>query len=175
VHEIGRNDVGLVIIGDGDQLVPLQRLAEELDIVNYVHFTGWLSHSEIRRYLSAADAGICPDPKNGMNEHLTMVKAMEYLAMSMPIVAFDLDETRVTAADAGLYAQPNCVQDLAAKIDELLSDETRRRRMGMIARARITSALSWEHSRPILIGSYARLVGLPVEIPTSRPPELVAL
>ena len=45
-----------------------------------------------------------PDPKNPLNDVSTMNKTMEYMAFELPVVAFDLRETRVSAGDAGVYA-----------------------------------------------------------------------
>ena len=42
-----------------------------------------------------------------------MNKTMEYMAFGLPVVAFDLRETRVSAGDAGVYATPNDVGELA--------------------------------------------------------------
>ena len=56
--------------------------------------------------LSTADLGISPDPKNPLNDLSTMNKTMEYMAFGLPVVAFDLRETRVSAGDAGVYVRP---------------------------------------------------------------------
>ena len=42
-----------------------------------------------------------------------MNKTMEYMAFGLPVVAFDLNETRVSAGDAAVYATPNEVDELA--------------------------------------------------------------
>ena len=53
--------------------------------------------------LSTADVGLCPDPKNPLNDVSTMNKTMEYMAFGLPVVAFDLRETRVSAGEAASY------------------------------------------------------------------------
>ena len=63
--------------------------------------------------LSTADVGISPDPKNPLNDVSTMNKTMEYMAFGLPVVAFDLRETRISAGDAAVYATPNDVTELA--------------------------------------------------------------
>ena len=52
-----------------------------------------------------------------------MNKTMEYMAFGLPLVAFDLHETRVSAADAAVYAEPNEVDDYARAVVDLLDDE----------------------------------------------------
>jgi glycosyltransferase involved in cell wall biosynthesis len=82
-----------------------------------------------------------------------MVKISEYMAMSCPIVSFELRETRASAGDAALYAPANDDSRFAACIDELLSDPERRTRMGATGRAR-AEQLSWKQSERALLAAY---------------------
>ena len=157
VHTRGRHDVSLVLMGDGGSLPALRQLAHDLNIDEYVHFTGWVGDADIVRYLSTADIGLCPDPQNGLNEYCTMVKTMEYMAMSLPIVAFDLAETRYTAQDAALYATPNSEAEFARQIEQLLENEDLRLTMGKRARALIEERLNWEYDKKNLLRAYATL------------------
>jgi glycosyltransferase involved in cell wall biosynthesis len=157
VHKQGRQEVSMVLMGDGGHLPNLQALAHQLQLDEYVHFTGWVVDKDIVRHLSAADIGICPDPQNGLNEYCTMVKTMEYMAMGKPIVAFDLAETRFSAGDAALYSPPNCVEDFAENIATLLDNEDLRLRMGACGRKYIEESLSWEQDKQNLLLAYKRL------------------
>src|SRR5579884_3283947 len=113
VHKRGRQDVSLVLMGDGDNSRSLRKLAQELELNEYAHFVGWTESKDILRYLSVADIGLSPDPQNGLSEYSTMIKTMEYMTMGKPVVAFDLLETRYSAQEAALYAKPNVVEDFA--------------------------------------------------------------
>ena len=92
--------------------------------------------------LSTADVGISPDPKNPLNDLSTMNKTMEYMAFGLPVVAFDLRETRVSAGDAGVYATPNDVGELARLLVELVDRRTRAACNGN-GRARCGSNRNW--------------------------------
>ncbi|HLI68131.1 MAG TPA: glycosyltransferase family 4 protein [Ktedonobacteraceae bacterium] len=157
IHVYKRRDILFVLMGDGSRLPDLKKLAEELHIGEYVSFTGWVGEQEIRRYLSTADIGLCPDPLNGVNEFCTTIKAMEYMAMSLPIVAFDLVETRYTTREAALYATPNSVHEFAGQINRLLDDPELREAMGKHARHRVEKCLSWNYARQHLLHAYATL------------------
>lgn len=161
VYKRGRQDISLVLMGDGDHISILRRLTQELGLDEYVNFSGWLKRKDIIRYLTVTDVGVVPDPKNGMNEYCTMMKTMEYMAFAKPIVAFDLVETRYSAQEAALYATPNVVEDFADKIEILLGDEELRTRMGAIGRKRIEQELSWTHSTEHLLQAYETLFPLP--------------
>jgi glycosyltransferase involved in cell wall biosynthesis len=151
-------DVRFVAVGGGDELASLRRLAEELGLDADLAFTGRVSDELVRSYLSTADVGVSPDPRNGFNEFCTMNKTLEYMAVGLPVAAFDLEETRVSAGDAAAYAEPNDPEALATTILELLDDPARRLAMGELGRARITGALSWDASAAQLLAAYARAV-----------------
>ncbi len=157
VHKRQRNDIGLVLMGDGEQLVALKALTAQLGLEEYVYFTGWLQRTEMLRYLSICDIGLTPDPSNELNDHSTMLKTMEYMALSKPVVAFDLPETRVSAEDAALYATHNSIHEFADHIETLLADETLRRTMGQKGRQRVEETLCWERTSLNLLQAYRRL------------------
>lgn len=157
VHERGRQDVSLVLMGDGDQLAALKTLAHDLELDSHVTFTGWVGREELLRYLTVTDIGLTPDPSNALNDRSTMLKTMEYMAMGKPLVAFDTPETRYSAEEAALYATPNLVPDFADKIETLLDDEDLRRRMGAYGRRRVEHELCWDRTKVHLRRAYDTL------------------
>lgn len=158
VHKRGRRDVLLVLMGDGEAAATLHTLAHNLELDEYVNFTGWIERKDVLRYLTVADVGLSPDPQNGLNECCSTIKTMEYMSVGKPVVAFDLTETRILAQDAALYAIPNLVEDFASKIEVLLDDEELRFKMGAIGRKRIMEELSWEHDKQNLLLAYKMLL-----------------
>lgn len=175
VHTRGRQDVRLLLMGGGDALPALRTLTHELALDTYVQFNGPTPKPEVVRILSSADIGLVPDPANGVNEYCTMIKAMEYMAMEIPIVAFDLIETRYSAQDAGIYATPNRVDDFADKVEDLLGNAELRRQMGALGRARVEAELSWAHSKRNLITAYRDTFGAPSAHAQPIPAEAAAL
>ena len=130
VHELGRDDIAFTLIGSGDCFDDLVALRDELGLAGYVEFTGRAPDELVTRILSTADIGLSPDPKNPLNDLSTMNKSMEYMAFELPVVAFDLRETRVSTGDAAVYVKPNDVRDYAEAIVALLDDEQKRARPG---------------------------------------------
>jgi len=157
VHERGRRDISFTMIGSGDSFAQLVALGDELGLGDFVEFTGRVPDETVARILSTADIGLCPDPKNPLNDVSTMNKTMEYMAFALPVVAFDLRETRVSAGDAAVYASPNEVADLARLVLELIDDEPRRRSMGTEGRARVVDSLAWAHQRAEYVHVYDKL------------------
>ena len=128
--DLGRDDVQAAFIGHGDAWDDLVALAHELGLDDRVEFTGRVSDEDVARYLSTADVCLAPDPKNPLNDVSTMNKIVEYMAMSRPLVSFDLVEARVSAGEAALYATPNDEREFARLVAELLDDPERRAQHG---------------------------------------------
>ena len=168
-----RRDWHAIFMGDGEVLEQMRALAEELGVADCVEFTGWVEHETVSRVLSTSDVCLAPDPKNPLNDVSSMIKISEYMAMSRPIVSYDLMESRVGAAGAAVYATANDEADFARKIDELLDDPRGRREMGAAGRARAESMLAWEHQERSLLAAYRRaLEGGPARIRSRRLPRL---
>jgi len=157
VEEHGRQDVHFGIVGGGPALDEMKRLAVTLGVQDYVTFTGRASDHDLFEMLNTADVCVNPDKADDMNDKSTMNKIMEYMALSKPIVQFDLTEGKVSAKDASLYALRNDSRDMAAKILQLLDDPERRAVMGAFGRRRVENELSWAHEAPKLLAAYAAL------------------
>ncbi len=119
-----------------------------------VTFTGRVPDAEMWAYLSTADFGVAPDPKNPMNDKSTMNKILEYMAFGLPVVLYDLTEGRRSAGDAALYAEPNDPEDFARQMLKLLDSEELRRTLGARARKRIEESLNWDIEKRELLKAY---------------------
>ncbi|MEX1007266.1 MAG: glycosyltransferase [Acidimicrobiia bacterium] len=159
VHTWGREDISFTLMGSGDCFDDLVRLRADLALQDYVQLTGRVPDDVVADVLSTAEIGLSPDPKNALNDVSTMNKTMEYMAFGLPVVAFDLRETRVSARAAAVYAQPNKVGSYAESIVALLDDEPRRKTMGAFGRARIVDELAWNHQAEAYVRVYDTLLG----------------
>lgn len=154
LRDQGRDDWQAVFLGSGDCFDEMVALRDRLGLADRVEFTGRVSDADLTRYLSTADVCLAPDPYNPLNDVSTMNKIMEYMAMSRPVVSFDLREARVSAGEAALYATPNDEAEFAGLVARLLDDPAARARMGEIGRARVEGPLSWKHSAEALLEAY---------------------
>ena len=158
VNDIGRKDCQFVFVGTGEVFDEVVGLTNELDLGDYVTFTGWVPHDHVANYVGHADIGLQPDPKNARTDQATAVKTMEYMSFGIPVVAFDLDETRRTVGDAAEYATNNDPRMFALAIDRLLDDPERRAAMARIGRQRVADELSWDIQERTYVGIYDRLL-----------------
>ena len=157
VREFGRDDIAFTLIGSGDSYDELVALRDELNLQGHVEFTGRAPDELVTKIMSTADAGLSPDPKNPLNDVSTMNKTMEYMAFELPVVAFDLRETRVSAQDAAVYATPNDVHEYAKALVALLDDDAARAQLGKLGRARVEDELAWSHQERAYLAVYQRL------------------
>ena len=70
-----------------------------MKVADYVTFTGRIDDAKLFTMLSTADVCVNPDRVTAMNDISTMNKIMEYMALSKPIVQFDVKEGRVSAQE----------------------------------------------------------------------------
>jgi glycosyltransferase involved in cell wall biosynthesis len=158
VHQFGRDDIAFTLIGSGDCYDNLVALRDELGLASHVEFTGRAPDDLVAQIMSTADVGLSPDPKNPLNDVSTMNKTMEYMAFELPVVAFDLRETRVSADDAAVYVTPNDVHEYAAAIVALMDDEAARSQMAKLGRERVEQELAWSRQRRGYLRVYRDLV-----------------
>jgi glycosyltransferase involved in cell wall biosynthesis len=175
VHEMGREDIAFTLIGKGDCFDDLVTLRDKLKLNGHLEFTGRAPDDLVQEVMSTADIGLSPDPKNPLNDLSTMNKTMEYMAFELPVVAFDLRETRVSASDAAVYVTPTGsleqdVRDYAKAIVDLIDDPDNRARMGKFGRVRVEKELAWPHSARAYLGVYQRVTESPRDQPAKTGP-----
>ena len=161
VYVRGRRDIHFTLLGDGDCLPALKRLAVELSVSPYISFAGYVGDGELLAHLSTADVCLAPDPPSLLNHLCTTIKVMEYMSCGKPTVSFDLLETRVSAASAAVYVSEDSPALFGDAILNVLDDPARRSRMGQIGLDRVRQQLHWGRSREYLLSAYAGLLGWP--------------
>jgi glycosyltransferase involved in cell wall biosynthesis len=154
-----RNDFHCQFVGGGPHQPVARSLAAQLGLDDVVTFTGRVSDTDLCRILSSATIGVDPTPRNDWSDKSTMNKVMEYMFFGVPVVAYDLAESQVSAGKAGLYVARNSDADLAGAISALLDDPVRRAAMAQFGRERVRSSLSFDHSIPPLLAAYDRCFG----------------
>lgn len=154
VHERGRRDCHFVFVGEGDARSSCEQLVDELRLGEFVEFTGWVDEATAFSYLATADLGIEPN----MEDVVSPVKVLEYMAFGLPVVAFDLTETRALVGDSGVLVAPGDCRALGRAIDDLLDDSRLRDSMARAGRLRMTNGLAWDHQAATYVGVFRDLL-----------------
>lgn len=151
------NDIGWIVIGDGPTRQDIINLAKRSGLQDDISFPGRLDDATMIQALCSCDVCVNTDLATEMNDKSTMNKIIEYMALSRPVVQFDLTEGRLSAGLASVYARPNDPAELAEKTEALLETPTLRRQMGEYGRRRVEEQLAWKYSIPILLDAYQTL------------------
>jgi glycosyltransferase involved in cell wall biosynthesis len=159
VHAFRRDDVSFTFMGSGDCYDELVRLRDELGLSDHLELPGRVSDETVVEVLSTAAVGLSPDPRTPFSDVSTMNKTLEYMAFGLPVLAFDLKETRVSAGDGAVYVGEDDVFAYAQALVELLDDDARRAVMGSVGRRRIEQEFGWPHQSATYVAVYDRLVG----------------
>jgi glycosyltransferase involved in cell wall biosynthesis len=159
--ELGPHMVHYVLMGGGPHFDKIVAYAAEQAVSDDITFTGRADNDTICRVLSSADLAVDPCPNSPHANLSTATKIMEYMYFSLPIVAFELLETRRSGGDAVCYARLDDEAHFAQQIIGLLRDDQARDTLGKAARIRLDSALSWRVSTQHLVDLLNGLVGVP--------------
>ncbi|MFW9262191.1 glycosyltransferase WbuB [Nostoc sp. KVJ20] len=158
VKKKNRSDIHFMLIGSGPAIEKLKALSKELEVTDFVEFTGFKQGEELLERLSSCDVCVEPSPTSTYNENCTMNKILEYMAMGKAIVQFDLREGRRSAQEASLYAKPNDEVEFAEKILELLDSPECREKIGAEGRRRMEEILEWKYQAPKLLEAYDKIL-----------------
>jgi glycosyltransferase involved in cell wall biosynthesis len=156
VQRRGRHDCRFVLLGDGECLETLRADVRRRGLDPWVTLPGWLSEPELYCHLASADLGL----DASLQAEVSPVKAMEYMAFGLPVVAFDLPETAATVRDAAVLVPPADIESFADAVEALLDDRSRRVALGEAGRRRIADELCWERQAPTYVSVIDRAAGL---------------
>ncbi|MFA4940983.1 MAG: glycosyltransferase family 4 protein [Patescibacteria group bacterium] len=133
----------LQIIGDGDLKPEYEKQAKELGAADKIIFSGKVSDEELPAIYQQADLFILPSINKNEAFGLVLLEAM---ACGVPVIASNLPGVRTVFENGkqGLLCKPNDVDDLKNKIEEILSNEEKRKKMGKEARVLILEKYSQE-------------------------------
>lgn len=131
-----------------------QRQAEALGLTDYVTFTGQVPYEEAANLLALGDIAV--SPKLSRTEGAG--KLLNYMAMGLPTVAFDMPVSREYLGELGVYAAFADVADLARCLGTLADDAPRRRALGLALRERAERQFAWEARAETILGVYERAI-----------------
>jgi len=132
-----RDDVRLLLVGEGPDREMLKRLAAEIGIAERVIFTGY--QPDARPFYTAMDIFALPSAYEGLA--LVLVEAM---FAHLPIVSTRVSDasSAVAGNENGFLVQPGDPPELADRLLTLVEDADLRRRFGEAGYARVQERFS---------------------------------
>ncbi len=145
-----RDDVHLLIIGDGPHRSRLQRFRNQVEIADKVHFLG--HRGDVPQLLPHFDVLWSTSAYEGQSNSI-----MEAMAAAVSVVATDITGTRdlVVPEVTGYLVPPGDRAGIARHTNRLLDDPDLSRRLGQAAQSRMATQFSVEQ----MVERYAKLYG----------------
>jgi glycosyltransferase involved in cell wall biosynthesis len=120
-----------LILGDGPLRTAMEDRCARSRIAERFHFTGWIDHAAIHRYLGLADIVVVPSELEARS-----LVYLEALACGQVLVASDIAAAREVVKDGetGFLFRRGDIADLARRTLEAAADPERRAAIGVRAR-----------------------------------------
>jgi glycosyltransferase involved in cell wall biosynthesis len=158
-----RPEVRFVVVGDGPERAPLERLADDLGV--RAIFVGHRPNTQVPGLLAAMDVVVLSSRFEGMP-----LAVLEWMAAGKAIVASRVGGIPSILADGkeALLVTPGDEAAFAAAIDRLLGDPLERHRLGAAAQRRQRRDFRFEKTLAAIEDLYERLVASARARPTGR-------
>jgi len=138
-------DIHFLIIGQGREENYLKNLSKTLGLKDYITFIESVPVYRIPRLMSKVDAGIDPKRDGVYSGETLSVKAMEYLAMEIPLIISKTKISQLYFDDSTvMFFQPDDEQDLAERIIELFRSYPVKSKKMIKNSKRFIQEYSWE-------------------------------
>lgn len=114
----------LVLVGGGEDLEVLKRLAKDLGIEEAVRFTGRVASSNVAVYYAIGDVSVDPVYDNDAARGRCPLKMFESWACGVPFITADVGDRRALAGNppAAILVDPGSDFALATGLQHILSD-----------------------------------------------------
>jgi glycosyltransferase involved in cell wall biosynthesis len=149
--------VRYLVIGDGPQRGPLERLAATLGVAERVEFTGQLDHDAALARARTAWCMVMPSTQEAFG-----VAYIEAMAAGIPAIgcAGEPGPAEIAAAGGGIELVP--AEDpaaLAACLRALIEDRDTRVALGAAARATVEREFTWRRCGEQTLAAYREALG----------------
>jgi glycosyltransferase involved in cell wall biosynthesis len=152
-----RDDVHFLIMGF-PAVEYYRQLAQELDVSRFITFTGKVPYDQARGFLALGDVAVAP--KLSATEGCG--KILNYMAMGLPVVAFDTPVSREYLGAQGIYARPGDADSLAQALLAALDGN----HGSQAAQLRQTAArhYSWDQAASAILQAYGAVCHRPATV-----------
>jgi glycosyltransferase involved in cell wall biosynthesis len=132
-----------------------QKMAGRLGLHEHVTFTGRILYEEAPSYLALGDVAVAP--KISATEGSG--KLLNYMAMGLPVVAFDTPVSREYLGEQGVYVPVGDTVAMAGALEALLNDPRRGTALGQQLRDRAIHDYVWSEAGEKILQVYRETCG----------------
>lgn len=150
---IQRKDVHFLVMGY-PCVKMYKEVTKELEIENYVTFTGRVSYQNAPAYLSLGDIAVSAKLSSSEGHG----KLCNYMGCGLPSVVFDTRTNRYILGETGFYVRPGDIEAFARQILKLLASEEKLQHLKVMVRKRAEREFSWQKRAERLVKIYENLL-----------------
>ena len=143
-----RNDAHFLIMGF-PAVEHYRLMAQNLGVADHITFTGKIPYQDARDYLALGDVAVAPK----LSATEGSGKILNYMAMGLPTVTFDVPVSREYLGDLGIYANPGDPESLAQALLEALHADADPKR-GAKLRRLAAETYSWDRAAETILQAY---------------------
>jgi len=153
----GQEDLKLLIIGDEiNKYGALRRRVEAVGVRHDVRFFGFVPEYTLAALYRMASVFAFPSLYEGFG-----LPPLEAMASGTAVVTSRISSLPEVVGDAAVLVDPYSVEDIAAGLDRVLSDDVLRAALVQRGHAR-AARFSWERSARAIHAGYMKVLGVPV-------------
>lgn len=145
----------LLLVGDGEMMPSLRRMAAQAGVAEKIVFTGRIPYEDVMAIYRLFDVMVLPRRDTRETRLVTPLKPLEIMSMARPLLASDIGGHREIVQDGvnGLLFPSEDVQALETGIVALLKNENLRLDLGRRSRQWVEINRDWK----MLAGRYKRM------------------
>jgi glycosyltransferase involved in cell wall biosynthesis len=149
-------DIEVVIVGKASEGGAAAKTIERLGLEDTVRFMTGLPEKELVDIFGSANVGVVPSLYEGFS-----IPAVEAMACATPLIATTggaLPEVCGTDGKTAVLVSPGDPAELADALDALLSDDARRKKIGVAGRKRIETSYTWRRVAESMVEVYREAI-----------------
>jgi glycosyltransferase involved in cell wall biosynthesis len=133
----------LVAAGSGDAIAGYQDLAQKLGLAGQVDFPGFVSDTDLPKYYAGAHVFVLPTTTAAEGFGMVLLEAE---ACGTAVIGSNTGGIpHAIAPGAGELVAPGSVEELAAALKRILTDDTYAHQLGTTGAKAVTASFSWKH------------------------------
>jgi glycosyltransferase involved in cell wall biosynthesis len=134
----------LLIVGDGEERVPLEQNLSKHGLLERTKFVGAVRYEETPKYFAEIDVLIVPTKTTKKIREQFGRVIVEAMASGVPVIGSTCGAIPEVIGNAGLIFEENNSTELAKQLKRILTQNILHRNLSLMGRKRVESKYTWE-------------------------------